>query len=128
MPEIGTWQKRAVPQATPGKGSVRRRAGLGRGERGRSCGRSMVIAVSAVTAGVAGVALVAGIPHSPITPILPAGAGPLAPFRWAARVTGIGSISPGHQAMVTVVALMVAGATFLIGLRQAWLGAVPIWV
>jgi alpha-1,6-mannosyltransferase len=88
----------------------------------------MVVSVSAVTAGVAGVVLVAGIPHSPITPILPTGAGPLAPFRWAARVTGLASISPGDQALVAVVALLVAGATFLIGLRQAWLGAVPIWV
>jgi hypothetical protein len=80
------------------------------------------LAVAAVVAGIAAVALASGIQHSPLSPVLPSGAGPIAPFRVAARAAGLDTISPGAQAAVSIAAVVACTFAFLFALREAWRG------
>jgi len=82
--------------------------------------------VAAVVAGVAAVALASGMNHSALSPVLPPGAGPIAPFRVAARAAGLDTISPGAQAAVAITAVVACTFAFLFALREAWRGHLPL--
>jgi alpha-1,6-mannosyltransferase len=79
-----------------------------------------------MTLAVIAVAAVAGIPKGPMTVDLPAGAGPLLPFRSAARIARLTSLSPGHRVAVAVAALAFAGGSFIFALQAAWNGRLSL--
>lgn len=77
-------------------------------------------------AGFVLVALVAATPRSPLQPILPDGAQPSGPLSWAARAIALDELRGGALATVTVLALAVALAGFLLALRAAWRGELSL--
>ncbi|HET9250201.1 MAG TPA: hypothetical protein VFP13_09740, partial [Actinomycetota bacterium] len=86
------------------------------------------VAWAAVAAAVAGFlieAVVASVPGSPLQPVLAPGAEPGGPFVWVAE--GIGLDRLGDALPITSVIGVVAGmAGFLVLLRAAWRGEVPV--
>ncbi|MGQ0670669.1 MAG: hypothetical protein ACT4PO_13520, partial [Actinomycetota bacterium] len=83
-------------------------------------------AVLASAAGVLFVALVAATPGSPFQPVLPPEAEPSGPFRWLAGLVGLDEVHGSALAAIGVVAVVVAAATFLLVLREAWRGNLSV--
>lgn len=86
--------------------------------------RNQTVAASA--AGVLFVALVAATPGSPFQPVLPPEAEPSGPFRWLAGLVGLDEVHGSALAAIGVVAVVVAAATFLLVLREAWRGNLSV--
>jgi alpha-1,6-mannosyltransferase len=90
-----------------------------------SRGRVPWSAVTAAAAGFLVEAVVAAVPGSPLQPVLAPGAQPGGPFVWLAealRLDGLGSALP----VVSVLAVCAAMAGFLVVLRAAWRGEIPL--
>jgi alpha-1,6-mannosyltransferase len=66
------------------------------------------------------IALVASVPGSPLQPVLPAGAGPGGPFRWLAGAVGLDRLHGAAIVTAGVIAVLLAVATFLWVLLEAW--------
>jgi hypothetical protein len=89
----------------------------------RSDGRRVEPALVAAIAGVLFVGLVASINGSPLQPVQPPGVTPFEPLHLAARAFGLQSLGSTAQAVLGIVAMVAATATFLYGLWAAWHGA-----
>ena len=83
-------------------------------------------AVPLSVAGTAAVALVASVPGSPFLPVLPAGSGPSGPFAWLARAIALTSIHGNALVGVGVAAVGLSAVAFLLVLRAAWRGELPM--
>ena len=82
-------------------------------------------AVAAAAAGFLIEAIVAAVPGSPLQPVLAPGAEPGGPFTWIAETIGLDRL--GSAMPVASVLGVVAGvAGFLLLLRAAWRGEVPL--
>ena len=75
---------------------------------------------------VALVAVVSGARLSPLVPVLPAGAQPLLPFRWTARILGISGLSAEAKGVVVVASFALSGGAFLWALWAAWRGEISL--
>lgn len=84
------------------------------------------IALGASIASVLLVALVAATPGSPFSPVLPPGSEPSGPLRWLAETIGLDRVHGSALAAVGVVAVALAALAFLLVLREAWRGAIPV--
>src|SRR5438874_1780168 len=80
----------------------------------------------AAVAGVLFVGLVASIQGSPLQPVQPRGTRPFAPLHLAAKVFGLQALGPRSQAVLGIVAMVAATATFLYALRAAWRGELEL--
>jgi len=72
------------------------------------------------------VAAVAGSPRSGLTPFLPPGGEPLAPFRWLARVAGLGGMDISKLSLLGVIAVALMSVAFLLGAWAAWRKSVSL--
>lgn len=84
------------------------------------------LAVLASVVSVLFVALVAATPGSPFQPIQPQGAQPWGPFRWLSDLLGVGVLRGSALAAVGVAAAAFAAAAFLLVVREAWRGTIPV--
>ncbi|HEX5950289.1 MAG TPA: glycosyltransferase 87 family protein [Actinomycetota bacterium] len=84
------------------------------------------IALGASIASILFVALVAATPGSPFSPVLPPGSEPSGPFRWLAEAVGLDGVHGSALAGVGVVAVALAALAFLLILREAWRGTIPV--
>src|SRR5262245_7490648 len=86
------------------------------------------VAWAAIAAAVGGVLLegvVSAVPGSPLQPVLAPGAGPGGPCTWVAETIGLDGL--GSAMPVASVLGVIAGvAGFLILLRAAWRGEIPM--
>jgi hypothetical protein len=87
---------------------------------------SRVLAPIASAASVVFVATVAATPGSPFQPVLPAGAQSAGPFRALSDVLGLGGLSNGPLAAISVTAVAVAAAAFALVIREAWYGRLSV--
>ena len=78
------------------------------------------VAVAAAVASFVLISVIAATPGSPLQPVLPAGAAPSGPFRWLSGVLGVDTLSADALVVLSVVAVTVAAAVFLLLLRMAW--------
>jgi hypothetical protein len=72
------------------------------------------------------VATVAATPGSPFQPLLPSGALPSGPLRWLAGAVGLDAIGQTGLAVVGVVSLVLAAASFALLAWATWNGAVSV--
>jgi hypothetical protein len=90
-----------------------------------SRGRVAWPAVAAAVAGFLAEAVVAAVPRSPLQPILAPGAQPGGPFVWVAEAIGLGRLG-GVLPIASVVGVAAGAAGFLVLLRVAWRGEIPM--
>jgi hypothetical protein len=86
------------------------------------------VAWSAVAAAVAGFlveAIVASVPGSPLQPVLAPGAEPGGPFVWVAEAIGLDRLGDALP-IASVIGVVAGMAGFLVLLRAAWRGEVPL--
>jgi len=103
-------------------------AGTERGGLLRSAAvqRSSSLAVALSVASVVWVASVAATPGSPFSPVLPVGARPWGPMRWLAGLVQLDRLGGTGIVAVGVAGVAFATAAFLLLLREAWRGTVPM--
>jgi len=89
----------------------------------RWAGRRVEPPLVAAIAGVLFVGLVASIDGSPLQPVQPRGVIPFEPLHFAARAFGLQTLGSTAQAVLGIVAMVAATATFLYALWAAWRGA-----
>jgi alpha-1,6-mannosyltransferase len=82
-------------------------------------------AVAAAVAGFLVEAVVASVPGSPLQPVLAPGAEPGGPFVWIAEVIGLDR-RPDALPVASVVGVIAGMAGFLVLLRAAWRGELPL--
>jgi alpha-1,6-mannosyltransferase len=70
--------------------------------------------------GFVALAIVAATPGSPLQPVLPPGAQPSGPFRWLGGALGVDHVHGAALAALSIGAVCVATASFLVALRAAW--------
>lgn len=88
--------------------------------------RSDTRAVALSALGVALLAAFAATPGSSFQPVLPAGAGPGGPFRTLGELLGFDRLAGTWLVVTGVVIVVFCVATFLLLLREAWLGRVSV--
>ncbi len=86
--------------------------------------RNAAIAGSVVS--VIFVALVAATPGSPYQPILPPAGQPSGPLRTLAGLVGLDALHGSALVAVGVLAMALAAGAFLLVLREAWRGTIPL--
>jgi alpha-1,6-mannosyltransferase len=88
--------------------------------------RSATPALVGSAASILLLALVASVPASPFLPELPPGVGPSGPFAWLADAIGIDSLHGNALVALGLVAAALGALAFLLLLREAWRGRIPV--
>jgi len=88
--------------------------------------RSASLPIAGFLIGLTAMATAASVPGSPFHPLLPPGVEPQGPFAWLARALGVDGLHGSALVSAGVVAVLLAVCGFLLVLREAWRGAVPL--
>ncbi|HVD68034.1 MAG TPA: hypothetical protein VNF25_04985, partial [Actinomycetota bacterium] len=83
-------------------------------------------AVAASVGGMLFVALVCATPNSPFYPLLPIGMQAADPLRWISGVIGLGHLGTTPLMIVGLLAVISAAAGFVLLVREAWAGRIPV--
>ncbi len=83
-------------------------------------------AVAASIGGMVFVALVCATPNSPFYPLLPIGMEAANPLRWMSGVIGLGHLGTTPLMIVGLLATISAAAGFVLLVREAWAGRIPV--
>jgi hypothetical protein len=83
-------------------------------------------AVAASVGGMLFVALVCATPNSPFYPLLPIGMQAADPLRWLSGVIGLGHLGTTPLMIVGLLAVVSAAAGFVLLVREAWAGRIPV--
>src|SRR5687768_11578714 len=87
--------------------------------------RTAWVAVAAAVGGFLLEAVVAAVPASPLQPVLAPGAEPGGPFVWVAEAIGLDRLG-GTLPVASVLGVVAGMAGFLVLLRAAWRGEIPM--
>jgi alpha-1,6-mannosyltransferase len=88
--------------------------------------RSATPALVGSAASILLLALVASVPRSPFLPELPLGVEPSGPFAWLADAIGLDSLHGTVLVALGLAAAALGAAAFLLLLREAWRGRIPL--
>ena len=94
--------------------------------RSENLAPSAVRAIAASIAGTLFVAIVSATPRSPYYPVLPDGVEAQGPLRWIAAAVGLQRLSDVGLMLVGLLAVIAAGAGFILVLREAWHRRIPM--
>jgi alpha-1,6-mannosyltransferase len=83
-------------------------------------------AVAAWLLGMIFVALVSATPNSPFYPVLPSGMEAANPLRWLSSVLGLGHLDITALMLVGLLATASAAIGFVLLVREAWAGRIPV--
>src|SRR5262245_44340153 len=83
-------------------------------------------AVAASISGMVLVALVPATPNSPFYPVLPTGMEAANPLRWLSSVLGLGHLDITALMFVGLLATISAAIGFVLLVREAWAGRIPV--
>jgi Glycosyltransferase family 87 len=83
-------------------------------------------AVAASIIGMVFVAIVSATPNSPFYPVLPTGMEAANPLRWLSGVLGLGHLDITALMFVGLIATICAAVGFVLLIREAWAGRIPV--
>ncbi|TMK90779.1 MAG: hypothetical protein E6G43_05080, partial [Actinobacteria bacterium] len=83
-------------------------------------------AVAGSIGGMVFVALVCATPNSPFYPLLPIGMVAANPLRWMSGLIGLGHLGTTPLMIVGLLATVSAAGGFVLLVREAWAGRIPV--
>jgi alpha-1,6-mannosyltransferase len=83
-------------------------------------------AVGASVIGMVFVAIVSATPNSPFYPVLPTGMEAANPLRWLSGMLGLGHLDITALMFVGLIATICAAVGFVLLIREAWAGRIPV--